>query len=194
MEKRHRNRYTGDLREIVAFAEQTGEGTPRWKLLLLGGASVPQDRVDELFAWTPAKLASLRREMRAFLRSLVSRHDDRVMLGAPVRLRLTLRPRISPRGFASAPWEPAGHVGLDIIDGSIRSIVFFNLITLLRRAGIACLRRCSTQECERVFVKSGRRSSCSDACYRKQYMREHRRGELRKDKKGSRDGKTTRKR
>jgi hypothetical protein len=92
----------------------------------------------------------------------------------------------------------AAKLGSDValrIDGTAKDVLTFQVINLLRAAGVKRLQRC---DCGRAFVRIRRQEFCSERCQKRVYMRKLRAGTLegrRRRRRGAGDGKaTTRKR
>jgi hypothetical protein len=154
----------GVIRALVDFAEGPNQTSTELKPLLqrvinadTGFVVIPVPDV------TDVNVAGLRRELREFLRSSLQIKRGQQMPQAQVEVAVT------------APGR--GDI-LVTVDGSARDVLWFQIIRLMQLEGLDRIRLC---ECGRVFVRIGKRKSCSAKCQKKFYMRRFRAGEGGKD-------------
>lgn len=57
------------------------------------------------------------------------------------------------------------------IDGPLGNIALLQLVQLLDRVGVRRVRRCSAEDCDRIYVKSYRRVFCCMRCQKRTYAR-----------------------
>jgi hypothetical protein len=122
-----------------------------------------------------ASLASLQREAREFIGSLVRRRDGRA--GSSTPLTITTRTTaidvsdLIPR----RKWKGPRHPVLLMIDGDTRDLFLFQLVRLIEQIGTDKVLECPAPDCGQLFVKQTRKEYCSTRCQSRIYMRNLRR-------------------
>jgi hypothetical protein len=110
----------------------------------------------EINNWPDADVDAFCRECLEFLRSLVRSADrppGHASRALTVHGPITFRTMASRRGSAhSVAWGPA------------RDLMRLQLVALVGRAGVHSLRICAAHGCDRLFVKTHKRTCCSITC------------------------------
>lgn len=154
------------------------------------GAVALGDSAREVRSWAQKKIEQWQREVTDFLRQVIALRQT---LSAAAERRQMQRlvdemeslPTVALHRMRLAPIA-VGRSVLLTVDGDARDVLWFLIVGLLRAVGVSRIQQC---ECNRLFLKTGRREFCSERCQKRVYMRK-----IRKLEKGERHGKTTRKR
>lgn len=143
------------LRQTVAFAE--GSDSDPSAVSDIGRGFVTRDASKALGALRPAQVERLRQELRSFLHMRA-----RGGRSAPPTIHVTLVPLF---GLLK---QPGGR--LWGVDGSPRDVLLYQIHTFLDAVGEERLRVCPAPDCDRLFVKVGRREYCSVRCQRRVFV------------------------
>jgi CGNR zinc finger len=112
----------------------------------------------------------IRAELIAFLRQTVRLADQGGLFGYPISLA-------EVRLFATA----AGRRVIGAAEGSVRDMAVLQLFLLMQSVGLRNVRMCGAAEpggCQRIFVKTYRRTFCSMRCQKRAQARRLRRKQL----------------
>jgi hypothetical protein len=111
--------------------------------------------------WSDGQIAKLQFEVHNLFRRLYELHAND---GG-------LMPTIKFQRIELSPALVDGEAVLTV-DGSARDIFWFQVVSLLRTAGVRTLRSCKDPNCKRLFLRINKRESCSTRCQKRLYMRE----------------------
>lgn len=81
---------------------------------------------------------------------------------------------------------PGGRQIFVAVDGEVKDVAVLQLVSLLTAVGISTVRFCSAPDCQRLYVKVGRRQFCSVKCQSRSYMRERRENDKRQRQRAAR--------
>jgi hypothetical protein len=119
----------------------------------------------------PSEPAGLiRAELLAFLRGLV-RHQGQLLQPISTVGSIAFAGRLGP----------TGRVELLVDSEHARAVVIQQLMFLLHDVGLANVRECAADDCQRLFVKVYRRQFCSTTCQKRIQMRHKRQRDREED-------------
>lgn len=170
--KRYNNRQAQNLlARIVAFAEGPTPAAIHRDLQRLLTDICAAGPYVAFFETGPStsEIATLQRRLRTFFRDVVTRRDNDEGAGIIPELRL------ASLAFGV---RPIRHDLLLTVDGAASDVLVFQVLTVLRIAGLERLRRCESTTvrptvsvCDRIFARKGRGEYCSVKCQKRMQMR-----------------------
>lgn len=147
------------LRALVAFANGDTEDPLLRDLVTghAGEAGIMTSVVRAEHKLTPAGRRALQGELRAFLR-LLGNGASTEAYAAKTRVHVELVP------------VKTGNTVWLLVDGTPRDVLLYQVATFLQAVGVERLHLCPAPDCDRVFIKIGRREYCSERCQRRVFV------------------------
>lgn len=180
------------LRALVQFAEGEGEGYPI-TLLYAGHGSVTEETWTAIEGLNAKQRRGLEKELHTFLRAVgrdafaatgkawrlamwnVSADYKRAM-----KIRVELVPLFNerdkrvPRLYKSHQKQDQDRSRpLFLLHGRPRDVLLYQAATLLSTIGHERLRFCPAPDCNKAFIRIGRREYCSERCQRRVFAKQY---------------------
>ncbi len=110
----------------------------------------------EVATWSETDFERFRADLEVFLRGLAGFQTRGGAIVQPIEFsHISLYPMPQRQRSALAPL---------LVEGATRDVLWFQIVNLVRFAGGERLRVCLADDCDRMFVKVGKREFCSDRC------------------------------
>jgi hypothetical protein len=122
--------------------------------------------IKEIAEWTVETLSETQDQIQRMLGRLVDAGQlRRGEQGLPLQT-------VTFEGLQMTPAPVArGRPPLILVGGPASDVFWFQFMNALRMVGLDRIMRCAAPDCDRLFVKVGRREYCSTRCQKRIYMR-----------------------